>query len=312
MNLFSTSGLPALALVAGLAGCSTAESRPLEERRVRVTATTSIVADLAREIGGVRVEVTGLMGPGIDPHLYKASEGDVRRLATADLVAYNGLHLEAKMAEVLGRLDATVAVAEGVPRERLVAPPEFGGAFDPHVWHDPMLWRHAAERLRDALRSLDTVHAAVYDSNTAAFLARLDSLDRWARERIASVPAGIRVLVTAHDAFNYFGRAYGVEVRGLQGISTATEAGTADVRELADFIAARRIPAIFIESSIPRRTIEAVQAAVQARGHHVAIGGQLFSDALGDSGTPAGTYVGMVRANVETIVGALVARTPAP
>ncbi|MEX2178938.1 MAG: zinc ABC transporter substrate-binding protein [Gemmatimonadaceae bacterium] len=278
------------------------------ERNVRITGTTSIVADLAREVGGSRVDVTGLMGPGIDPHLYKASEGDVQRLASADLVVYNGLHLEAKMAEVLERLGGrikTVAVAEAVPKDQLLAPPEFAGAYDPHVWHAPGLWRHAAERMRDALIALDSASAAIYKANTVLFLARLDTLDRWARDRIATVPEEMRVLVTAHDAFNYFGRAYGIHVRGLQGISTASEAGTADVRDLAEFIAQRRIPAVFIESSIPRRTIEAVQAAVNARGHDVAIGGELYSDALGNPGSPAGTYVGMVRANVETIVVAL-------
>lgn len=298
-----------LALAAWWAiGCDTVAERPVGERGVRITATTSIVADLAREIGGDRVQVTGLMGPGIDPHLYKASEGDVQRLATADLILYNGLHLEAKMADVLARIGGritSVAVAEAVPRDRLLAPPEFAGAFDPHVWHDPGLWRHAAERTRDALSGLDTAGAAVYAANTAALLARLDSLDGWARARVATVPEEMRVLVTAHDAFNYFGRTYGIQVRGLQGISTATEAGTADVRELADFIAQRRIPAVFVESSVPRRTIEAVQAAVTARGHAVAIGGELFSDALGNPGTPAGTYVGMLGANVETITRAL-------
>ena len=293
------------------AACAPAERRPLSERTVRITATTSIVADLAREVGGSRVEVTGLMGPGIDPHLYKASEGDVRRLADADLIAYNGLHLEAKMADVLAQLRGrtkTVAVADGVPRERLLAPPEFAGAYDPHVWHDPLLWRHAAERLRDALAQLDTAHGATYRENTVAVLARLDSLDRWVRERVSTVPPDVRVLVTAHDAFNYFGRAYGIQVRGLQGISTASEAGTADVRGLAEFIAQRRIPAVFVESSIPRRTIEAVQSAVQARGQQVEIGGQLFSDALGDAGSPSGTYEGMIRSNVETIVTALAGR----
>jgi len=306
--------LAAFASLAWLAGCAVAESRPLGERTVRVTATTSIVADLAREVGGERVAVTGLMGPGVDPHLYKASEGDVRRLAEADIIAYNGLHLEAKMADVLGQLGArtpTVAVAEALPRDRLMSPPEFAGQFDPHVWHDPVLWRHAAERMADALAELDTLHAATYRANAARFLSRLDTLDRWVRERVATVPPTMRVLVTAHDAFNYFGRSYGIQVRGLQGISTATEAGTADVRNLAAFIAERRIPAVFVESSIPRRTIEAVQAAVRARGHDVAIGGQLFSDALGDPGSPAGTWLGMMRSNVETIVTALGGAAPA-
>jgi manganese/zinc/iron transport system substrate-binding protein len=199
----------------------------------------------------------------------------------------------------------TVAVAAGVPPDRLLAPPELNGAYDPHVWHDPGMWRHAVERARDALSAADTAGAPRYRANAERYLARLDSLDAWARTQVDRVPAEMRVLVTAHDAFNYFGRAYGIEVRGLQGISTATEAGTADVRELADFIADRRIPAIFVESSIPRRTIEAVQAAVRSRDHDVAIGGTLFSDALGNAGTPEGTYIGMIRHNVATITSAL-------
>ena len=283
--------------------------------RLQLVATTSIIADVARELGGERVQVTGLMGPGIDPHLYKASEGDVQRLAGADLVLYNGLHLEAKMADVLERMRGrvrTVAVAEAVPKDRLLAPPEFGGAYDPHVWHDPGLWRLAVERSRDALIAADSAGAAHYAERATRYLARLDSLDAWVRAETGRVPEATRVLVTAHDAFNYFGRAYGVEVRGLQGISTATEAGTADVRTLADFIAQRRIPAIFVESSIPRRTIEAVQAAVRSRGHDVEIGGQLFSDALGDAGSPAGTYEGMIRHNVSTLVGALLRDVVAP
>jgi manganese/zinc/iron transport system substrate-binding protein len=301
--------IPAAALLlAALGACDVSEGRAAGDAELRVVATTSIIADLAREIGGDRIEIRGLMGPGIDPHLYTASEGDVQRLASADLVLYNGLHLEAKMADVLEQMQGmvrTVAVADAVPPDRLLAPPEFQGAWDPHVWHDPGMWRYAVERARDALSAADTAGAPLYRANADRYLARLDSLDAWARQQVERVPAGMRVLVTAHDAFNYFGRAYGIQVRGLQGISTATEAGTADVRELADFIAERRIPAIFVESSIPRRTIEAVQAAVRARGHDVAIGGTLFSDALGDPGTPEGTYTGMVRHNVTTITEAL-------
>ena len=304
----------AAAILTVASACGVSDGRGTDGK-LQVVATTSIIADVARELGGDRVQVTGLMGPGIDPHLYKASEGDVQRLAGADLVLYNGLHLEAKMADVLERMRGavrTVAVAEAVPRDRLLAPPEFGGAYDPHVWHDPGLWRLAVERARDALIAADSAGAAQYASNATRYLARLDSLDAWVRAETGRVPEATRVLVTAHDAFNYFGRAYGVEVRGLQGISTATEAGTADVRTLADFIAERRIPAIFVESSIPRRTIEAVQAAVRARGHDVEIGGQLFSDALGDAGSPAGTYEGMIRHNVTTLVSALLRETVAP
>jgi manganese/zinc/iron transport system substrate-binding protein len=313
MRRFFRPALPAL-LLGALAACDVSEGGEVNGK-VQVVATTSIIADAAREVGGIRVDVTGLMGPGIDPHLYKASEGDVQRLAGARLVLYNGLHLEAKMADVLERMRGsvrTVAVADAIPKDRLLAPPEFGGAWDPHVWHDPGLWRLAVERVRDALIATDSAGATIYTGNAERYLARLDSLDAWVRAETARVPEEVRVLVTAHDAFNYFGRAYGVEVRGLQGISTATEAGTADVRTLADFIAERRIPAVFVESSIPRRTIEAVQAAVRARGHDVAIGGQLFSDALGDAGTPAGTYEGMIRHNVSTLVGALLREVVAP
>ena len=290
-----------------LAACAPARAE-LGERDVHVVATTGMIADIVREVGGDRVEVTGLMGPGIDPHLYKASEGDVAALAGADIVFYNGLHLEAKMGEVLeqmrGRIP-TVAVAEAVDSASRLTPPEFAGAYDPHVWMDVRLWQRAVARVRDALAALDTAHAEEYRAGAAAYLAALDSLDAYVRGRAAEVPDGQRVLVTAHDAFNYFGRAYGFDVRGLQGLSTATEAGTADVRALADFIVARELPAIFVETSIPSRTIEAVQAAVRAQGRDVRIGGSLYSDALGSPGTPEGSYIGMIRHNVDTIVNAL-------
>jgi manganese/zinc/iron transport system substrate-binding protein len=267
-----------------------------------------MITDVVAHVGGPRVRVTGLMGPGVDPHLYKASAGDVRRLASADVVFYNGLHLEAAMGEVLEEMNRwrpTRAVTDGIDRSRLSAPPEFKGAYDPHVWFDVQLWAHTVAAVATSLSALDTAHAAEYAARAAAYRQELDALDAWVRMRVASVPAERRVLVTAHDAFNYFGRAYGFEVRGLQGISTASEAGTADVQRLAGEIVARRIPAIFVESSIPRRTVEALQAAVQARGFDVRIGGSLFSDAMGDAGTPEGTYVGMVRHNVNTIVSAL-------
>ena len=301
-------------LVAGvsLAGCGPAEggaSGPIAERQVNVVATTSMIADLAREIGGDRVAVEGLMGPGVDPHLYRPRESDVARLVGADIVLYNGLELEGKMGEVLeqveGRGIVAEPVAEGIDEGSLLAPPEFEGAFDPHVWMDVTLWKRVSTAVADALVALDPTHAETYTANAVAYQTRLDSLDAWVRQRVAAVPEDRRVLVTAHDAFNYFGEAYGFEVRGLQGLSTATEAGTADVRDLAAFVAERRIPALFVESSVSPRNIEAVQQAVRARGFDVAIGGNLFSDALGDPGTPEGTYEGMIRHNVSTIVGAL-------
>lgn len=300
-----------LLLLLVLAGCgtaATADQSDLSSRQIRVVTTTTMITDLVKVVGGERVQVTGLMGPGIDPHLYKASEDDVLQLAKADIVFYNGLHLEAKLADVFERMSGqvkTVAVTDGVDRALLLAPPEFEGAYDPHIWFDVTLWMQAVEQVRDALIEIDPDNAALYRANAERYLADLQELEAYVRSRIAEVPPQQRVLITAHDAFNYFGRAYGFEVRGLQGISTATEAGTADVQTLADFIAERRIPAIFVESSVPVRMIEAVQAAVRARGFDVNIGGELFSDALGNPDSPEGTYVGMIRHNIDTIVSAL-------
>jgi manganese/zinc/iron transport system substrate-binding protein len=291
-----------------LAGCGHEPASRVEGERLRVVATIGMIADVAARVGGERVTVEALMGPGVDPHLYKASAGDVRRLSGADLVLYNGLHLEAAMGEVLeqmGHRKHTVAVTDWIDRASLTSPPEFQGNYDPHVWFDVRLWMRAVQRIEAAFIEADSAHAAEYAERSSVLLGELAELDEWVRERASEVAPDRRVLITAHDAFGYFGRAYGFEVRGLQGISTASEAGTADVQQLAAEIARRRIPAVFVETSIPRRTIEAVQAAVQSRGFRVEIGGALYSDALGDPGTAAGTYMGMVRSNVETIVNAL-------
>jgi manganese/zinc/iron transport system substrate-binding protein len=298
-------------LSALLAACSSEEDVHLSQRPVRVVATTGMIADAAANVGGERAQVTGLMGPGVDPHLYNASEGDVTRLRNADLIFYNGLHLEAQMANVLERMDGsgvtTVPVAGSIDPSLLLAPPEFAGAYDPHVWFDVSLWMQVVEKIRDSYMELDPEHAAVYEANAAAYLEELVTLHDYVAAQAALLPDERRVLVTAHDAFNYFGRAYGFEVRGLQGISTEAEASTADVQQLATFIAEGRIPAIFVESSVPQRNVEAVQAAVRALGYDAAIGGQLFSDAMGNAGTPEGTYIGMVRHNIDTIVSALLA-----
>jgi manganese/zinc/iron transport system substrate-binding protein len=282
--------------------------RPLDGETVRIVATVGRVGDAAARVGGPRVEVESLMGPGIDPHLYKASEGDLRRLERADIIFYGGLHLEAKMADVFERVAeerTTVAVSERIPVRDRLAPPGFEGAYDPHVWFDVRLWMHAVEQIRDTLSERDPSSAALYRRNAAAYLAELEELDEYVGTQAQRVPRERRVLITAHDAFEYFGRAYGFDVRGLQGISTASEAGAGDVQALARFIADRRIPAIFVESSVSPRTIQAVREAVRARGHDVRVGGSLFSDAMGDPGTPEGTYVGMVRHNIDTIVEGL-------
>ena len=276
--------------------------------QLQVVATTGQIADAATIVGGEHVHVTGLMGPGIDPHLYVASEGDVSLLQEADVIFYNGLFLEAQMAEVLeqlGKRKTVTAVAEQIDPADLLEWEQYPGQYDPHVWFDVTLWMQVVEAIRDTYIEVDPDNAADYQANTDLYLAELEELDAYVREQAQRVPADKRVLITAHDAFHYFGRAYGFEVRGLQGISTATEASTADVRALADFIVERQIPAIFIESSVPVRNIEALQAAVAAQGFEVKIGGQLFSDALGDAESGGDTYVKMVRHNIDTIVTAL-------
>jgi manganese/zinc/iron transport system substrate-binding protein len=297
-------------VVAAIVGCGGGrQPAPEDDGVLRVVATTTIVADLVRSVGGDGVDLESLMGPGVDPHLYKPSAGDVRRMVAAEAVFYNGLHLEGKMTEVFEQMNRrgvpTVAVAECIPQAQLISSQSYAGLHDPHVWFDVGLWMSAAECVRDALIELDPTNAELYRERTGAYRAELEALDSWVRERIGELDEARRVLVTAHDAFSYFGRAYGVEVRGLLGVSTASEAGTADVQELAVFIAEQKIPAIFVESSVPPRYVEALQQAVASRGFDVSIGGSLYSDALGDPDGPAATYIGTVRANVDTIVGGL-------
>lgn len=295
-----------LLLVAGCGGGEPAAEAASDG--LHIVTTTSMITDITKIVGGDQVDVTGLMGAGIDPHLYVASEGDMELLQNADVIFYNGLFLEAQMAEILeqiGERKTVVPVSKDIDPRRLLPWANYADEFDPHIWFDVTFWMKAVETVRDTLAEVDAANAATYQANAAAYLEELTQLDAYVKEQAARVPADQRIVITAHDAFHYFGRAYGFEVRGLQGISTASEAGTADVQALADFIAEKEIKAIFVESSVPVRNIEALQAAVQARGFTVGIGGQLFSDAMGDPGTPEGTYVGMVRHNIDTIVGAL-------
>jgi manganese/zinc/iron transport system substrate-binding protein len=275
---------------------------------LRVVSTTGIIADVAQRIAGPHARVEALMGPGIDPHLYKASESDVRRLSEAELVLYNGLHLEGKMGDILTKMARTrpvVAVTEEIPQDLLREPPEFLGQYDPHVWFDVSMWAKTLGPITRELSALDPEHAKEFEANAAALEKELHELDAWVKAQILTLPEPRRILVTAHDAFGYFGRRYGMQVVAIQGISTLSEAGLKDVDRVVSLVVDRKVPAIFIESSVPRRSIEAVQAAVRSRGHEAAIGGQLYSDSLGAAGSPAGTYPGMVRANVTTIVNAL-------
>lgn len=301
-----------LALVALLlAGCAAAapDEAPIGERQVRVTTTTNFLTDTVARIGGERVAVTGLMGPGVDPHLYRASADDVRALRDADVVLYGGLNLEGKMGELLDQLgerQRVAAVTDDIPRDQLLAPP--GGVaeeFDPHVWFDVSLWQQVSRTVAATLAEADPQHAAVYRANLEGYLAELTALDEEVRQRIATLPADRRLLVTSHDAFAYFGRRYGMEVAGIQGISTAAEATTADIERVAALLVARQLPAVFVESSVPRQTIDALVAAAGRQGLTVRVGQELFTDAAGTTGTPEGTYVGMLRANTERIVAAL-------
>lgn len=273
---------------------------------INVVCTTGMVAELARHVGGDRVAVTQLMGDGVDPHLYQASPGDVNTLSRADVIFYSGLHLEGKMADLFARLARSrpaFAVAEHVPASRLLG--DGDGAHDPHVWFDVSLWREAAGVVRDVLKAFDPPNAGAYQKRADAYGQRLDRLHDYAKKQLATIPKERRVLVTAHDAFRYFGRAYDLEVKGIQGISTESEAGVREVNELVAFLAGRKIKAVFVESSVSDKNVQALLEGCAARGHKVVVGGELYSDAMGKPGTPAGTYVGMVEHNVDTIVKAL-------
>jgi manganese/zinc/iron transport system substrate-binding protein len=297
-------------LTVAACGCSEVRSdRPTEaggNTPIKAVCTTGMVADLVRNVGGDEVSVTQIMGEGVDPHLYKASPGDVSSLNSADIIFYSGLHLEGKMADLFERLGdkrPTIAVTRDLKSDNVLDTGD--GAHDPHVWFDVSLWRRALDIVRDSLASFDLAHAEAYRTRTAEYGKELDKLHEYAKTRLAEIPKDRRVLVTAHDAFRYFGRAYDIEVRGIQGISTESEAGVREINNLVDFIVQRKIKAVFIETSVSDRNIQALIEGCRAKGHDVVIGGELYSDAMGKTGTAVGTYVGMVRHNVDTIVDAL-------
>ena len=311
MNRSWITGVALLAaLLTGCGGAPSASGTAPGPRvgKLTVTATIGMIADVAQRVGGEHVEVTALMGPGVDPHLYKASQGDLEKLSGADVVLYNGLHLEGRMADTLVNLAKRVRteqVTETIPVDLLREPPEFQGHYDPHVWFDVSLWRHVAERCRDIFVEMDPAHQTDFIANAEKYLAEMDALHAYAKTELATIPEAQRVLITAHDAFGYFGRAYGIEVMGIQGVSTAGEYGLQDIERLVEVIVSRKVKAVFVESSVPTKSVEALIAGAKAKGHDVVIGGQLFSDAMGNPGTPEGTYLGMVRHNVDTIVKAL-------
>lgn len=281
--------------------------------RLTVVATTGMIADAARQVGGDLVDVTALMGPGIDPHAYRQTRSDIVATAQADLVLWNGLYLEAQLEEFLLELGETrpvFALAEAIPQTQLIGSEDYEGRFDPHVWMNPNLWSRVVLAARDAMIAVAPDHTDVFTANARAHLEDLSALAVYAQSVLASIPAEARVLLTAHDAFNYFGAAYGFEVVGIQGISTESEAGLSRIAELVDMLVARDIRAVFVESSVSDRNIRALIEGASARGHTVVIGGELFSDAMGAPGSYEGTYLGMIDHNVTTIARALGGQAP--
>lgn len=277
--------------------------------KLKVVTTTTMITDLVKNIGGDKLEVKGLMGAGVDPHLYKASEGDVSKLFNADVVIYNGLHLEGKLEEVFEKMQhqnkKTIIVSDIINKNDLISSELFASNYDPHIWFDINNWRKITLYVAEKLAEIDTKNAAFYQQNGKEYLDKLVALNKEVESKINGLPIEKRILVTAHDAFNYFGNQHQFKVVGLQGLSTATEAGVQDVQKLAKFIIENKVKAIFVESSVPKRTIEALQEAVKSKNQEVLIGGTLYSDALGNAGTEEGTYIGMYKANVNTIVNAL-------
>lgn len=290
--------------------CSTTENNELSaDGKLNIVATTTMIKDLVEVIGGNKVKVHGLMGPGLDPHSYKTSPSDVDRLIGAGVVVYNGMHLEGQMGEVFGeleRIEKEVFILEDVILESETLDSEDEELpMDPHIWFSVPLWSKASDYITDSLSIYDPENKEYYQANNQNYQEELLELDTYIRERVKEVPESSRYLVTAHDAFSYFGNEYSFEVIGLQGLNTQTEAGTRDVSQLAQFIVENEIKAIFVESSVPTRTIQSLQEAVQRRGFEVDIGGELFSDSLGDENQDAHTYLKMYKHNIDTIIGAL-------
>ena len=276
--------------------------------KLSVVCTTNIIADALHNIAGDHIHLDILMGPGVDPHLYKPIEQDVTKIAQADIIFYNGLHLEARMADMFNHMSKnhrTIAVTENMPSKLLIRSEEHEQFFDPHVWFDPMLWLYAIETITEKLKQHDATHAHDYENNKKQYVTAIQKMYTTTKQQIASIPQKQRILITGHDAFEYFARAYNCQVMSLQGISTASEAGTKDVQDLANFIVKHKIPAIFLETSIPPRNIQAVQQNVASKGFNLNIGDELYSDALGSLGTPEGTYLGMIQHNINVISQAL-------
>lgn len=289
-----------------IAGCDAGNKSP-DNGKLKILTTTGMIADVTKNVVGDAAEVTALMGPGVDPHLYKAAQSDLAKMNEADIILYNGLHLEGKMVEVLEKLSRkkpVIAVSGGVDASMLRKAPG-GEAYDPHIWFNVSMWRDVTLFIADTLQQVDTTNAKLYAQNVQEYSQHLQDLDTWVTGQMQTIPEQQRILITAHDAFEYFGHAYNIEVKGLQGISTMSDFGLQDVTSLVNLIVERNIKAVFVESSVSERAITAVVEGAQKRDHQVVIGGTLYSDAMGADGTPEGTYLGMVKHNVTTITEAL-------
>ncbi|MGE0480955.1 MAG: metal ABC transporter solute-binding protein, Zn/Mn family [Phycisphaerae bacterium] len=308
---------PSVALLGGLACIALIAPRAVAEpdrTPYAVACTVGMVTDIVKHVAGDRARVTGIVGSGVDPHLYKPTRSDIAVLQSADVIFYSGLMLEGKMADALVKVARTgkpvYAVTERLDEKLLLEPPEFAGHFDPHVWMDVALWSKAVDVVGQALREYDPAGAADYEANAAQLRAELEHLDAYVKRVIASIPEKQRVLITAHDAFNYFGRAYGIRVLGVQGISTESEAGLQDINRLVDAIVKNDVRAVFVETSVADKNVRALIEGAKSRGRDVRIGGSLFSDAMGAPDTYEGTYVGMLDHNATTIARALGGQAP--
>ncbi len=302
-------------VLATFVGChSAAPAAGSSPKRFRIVATTGMVADMVKEVAGAHGDVTCLIGSGVDPHLFKATRHDVKLLQEADAVFYSGLMLEGRMQDALQQVNRShrpvVAVTSQLDKSYLRSPPEFEGHYDPHVWMDVSAWSKCVDCVVETLSKTDPAHSDEYRQNGNAYQAQLSKLDNYVRGVIESIPESQRVLVTAHDAFGYFGRAYGIDVRSVQGVTTESEAGVQDVNRLVDFLVKRKLPAIFVESSVNEKNIRAVIEGTESRNVKVQIGGELFSDAMGADGTYEGTYIGMLDHNATQIARALGGTAP--
>lgn len=290
------------------AACSSKAKSDARTGPPHIVCTVGMVTDIVKRVAGDRARVEGIIGEGVDPHLYQATRSDIAKLLSADLVFYNGLMLEGKMADALikvGRERPVFAVTELLDESLFLEPPQFAGHFDPHLWMDASLWKKCSEMVARTLTERDPSGASYYQANLEVLSRELDALQAYAKKSMASIPVESRVLVTAHDAFNYFGRAYNIEVIGIQGISTESEAGIADINRIVTMLVERKVRAVFVESSVSDKNVKALVEGASARGHRVTIGGSLFSDAMGRPGTYEGTYVGMIDHNVTIIARAL-------